>query len=84
MFICWGIIVVNDGLHVDLVNPQLLLCICRSKQTTNDNLLLDSNNLNDTCVPMHITMELFEMNETIKQSVVTQLLSLLEKFGLLH
>jgi hypothetical protein len=42
------------------------------------------NFLNDTWVPMHITMGLFEMNETIKQSMATQLWYLLEKFGLLH
>jgi hypothetical protein len=25
--ICWGFFVVNDGLHVDLVKPQVLQCI---------------------------------------------------------
>jgi hypothetical protein len=42
------------------------------------------NFLNETWAPMHITMGLFEMNKTTKQSMVIQLQSLLEKFGLLH
>jgi len=33
---------------------------------------------------MHIVMGLFEMNETIKQSMVIQLRFLLEEFHLLH
>jgi hypothetical protein len=33
---------------------------------------------------MHIAMGLFEMNETIKQSMVIQLRFLLERFHLLH
>jgi hypothetical protein len=49
-----------------------------------DTFALVINFLNDTWVPMHITMGLFEMNETIKQSMATQLWYLLEKFGLLH
>jgi hypothetical protein len=49
-----------------------------------DSFALVINFLNDTWVPMHITMGLFEMNETIKQSMATQLWYLLEKFGLLH
>jgi hypothetical protein len=40
--ICWGFFVVNDNLHVDIVNPQMLRCIiCRSKQA-NDNVLIKS------------------------------------------
>ncbi len=49
-----------------------------------DSLALVINFLNDTWIPMHITMGLFEMNETIKQSMATQLWYLLEIFGLLH
>jgi hypothetical protein len=33
---------------------------------------------------MHVPLGMFEMNEMIGQSMVTQLHSLLEKFGLLH
>jgi hypothetical protein len=33
---------------------------------------------------MHVILGMFEMNEMIGQSMVTQLQSLLEKFGLLH
>jgi len=49
-----------------------------------DAFALVINFLNGTWVPMHITMGLFEMNETIKQSMATQHWYLLEKFGLLH
>jgi hypothetical protein len=39
---------------------------------------------NESWTPMHVTMDLFEMNETSGQSMVTQLESLLSKFGLMH
>jgi hypothetical protein len=30
MFIhCWGLFAINNGLHVDLVNPQMLQCIIK-------------------------------------------------------
>jgi hypothetical protein len=35
--ICWGFFVVDDGLLVDLVKPQMLQCIiCKSEQASND------------------------------------------------
>ncbi len=49
-----------------------------------DTFALAINFLNYTWVPMHIIMGLFEMNETIKQSMATQFRYLLEKFGFLH
>jgi hypothetical protein len=49
-----------------------------------DTFVLVINFSNDNWVPMHVTMQLFEVNETIRQSMVTQLQYLLEKFGLLH
>jgi hypothetical protein len=40
--ICWVFFVVNDNLLVDIVNPQMLICIiCRSEQA-NDNVLIKS------------------------------------------
>jgi hypothetical protein len=49
-----------------------------------DTLVLVINFLNDTWVPMHIIMGLFDVNETIGQSMVVQFQYLLERFGLLH
>lgn len=35
MPICWGLFIMNNGLHVDLVNLQMLQCvICKLKQAT--------------------------------------------------
>jgi hypothetical protein len=35
--ICWGFFVVDDGLLVDSVKPQMLQCIiCKSEQASND------------------------------------------------
>jgi len=49
-----------------------------------DIFVLVINFLSDNWVPMHITVGLFEVNETIGQSMVVQLQVSLEKFGLLH
>ncbi len=40
--------------------------------------------LNETWVPMHVIMGLFEVHERSKQSMSIQLQSPLEKYGLLH
>ncbi len=42
------------------------------------------NFLNEVWVLMHVTMGLFEVHETSKQSMAIQLQSLPEKYGLLH
>jgi hypothetical protein len=42
------------------------------------------NFLNETRVPMHVNVGLFEVNETIQQYMVVQLQVLLDRFGLLH
>lgn len=40
MPICWGLFIMNNGLHVDLVNLQMLQCmICKLKQATRDVLV---------------------------------------------
>jgi hypothetical protein len=40
MPICWGFFVMNNGLHVDLVNLQMLQCIiCRLEQAIKDVLV---------------------------------------------
>jgi hypothetical protein len=49
-----------------------------------DTFDLAINFLNDTQVPMHVNVGLFEMNETIRQYMVVQLQVLLDRFGLLH
>jgi hypothetical protein len=49
-----------------------------------DIFVLVINFLNDTEVPMHFTMGLFEVNETTEQSLVAQVRFLLKKFGMLH
>ncbi len=49
-----------------------------------DIFVLVINFLSDNWVPMHIIVGLFEVNETIGQSMVVLLQVLLEKFGLLH
>jgi hypothetical protein len=49
-----------------------------------DTFAMVLNFLNETWAPMHITMGLFEVNKTTEQSMVIQLQSLLERFGLLN
>jgi hypothetical protein len=49
-----------------------------------DTFALVINFLNDKWVPMHIIVGLFDVNETIGQSMVVQFQYLLERFGLLH
>ncbi len=49
-----------------------------------DIFILVINFLNDTWVPMHVNLGLFEMNELTNNPWFTQLQSLLENFGLLH
>jgi hypothetical protein len=49
-----------------------------------DTFVLVTKFLNEVSVPMHVTMELFEVHETFKQSMAIQLQSLLEKYGFLH
>jgi len=49
-----------------------------------DTFVLITIFLNEVSVPMHVTMELFEVHETFKQSMAIQLQFLLEKYGLLH
>ncbi len=49
-----------------------------------DTFALVTNFLNEVSVPMHVTMELFEVHETFEQSMAIQLQTLLEKYGLLH
>jgi len=49
-----------------------------------DTFALVTKFLNEVSVPMHVTMELFEVHETFKQSMAIQLQTLLEKYGLLH
>ncbi len=49
-----------------------------------DTFVLVTIFLNEVSVPMHVTMELFEVHETFKQSMAIQLQSLLEKYGFLH
>ncbi len=40
MSIYWGLFALNNGLHVDLVNLQMLQCIiCRLEQSTKDVLV---------------------------------------------
>jgi hypothetical protein len=40
LFICWGLFVINNGLLVDLVKPQVLWCIIdRSEQVSSDALV---------------------------------------------
>ncbi len=47
-------------------------------------LALVINFLNEVWVSMHVTMGLFEVHETSRQSMAIQLQSLLEQYGLLH
>ncbi len=49
-----------------------------------DTFILVTIFLIEVTVPMHVTMELFEVHEIFKQSMTIQLESLLEKYGLLH
>jgi hypothetical protein len=42
------------------------------------------NFLNKSWTPMHIIVSLFEMNETIRQSMAMQFESLFLKFDLMH
>ncbi len=42
------------------------------------------NFLNETWMPIHIIVGLFEANKTIEESMVIQLWYLLKRFGLLH
>jgi hypothetical protein len=40
LFICWGLFVINNGLLVDSVKPQVLWCIIyRSEQVSYDALV---------------------------------------------
>jgi hypothetical protein len=35
--ICWSFFILNDNLHVDLLNPQMLRCIiCRSQEASSN------------------------------------------------
>jgi hypothetical protein len=67
LLICWGFFVVNDGLLVDVVKPQMLQCInYRYEQASNDvlaqiftlcKLLIKYNNVN--CItPMTIHVQI--------------------------
>jgi hypothetical protein len=42
------------------------------------------NFLNESWTPIHVTMGLFEMNETNEQSMIIQFESLFSKFRLIH
>jgi len=61
------------------VSFDLWMCLCGI-----DIIVLVINFLSDIWVAMHLIGGLFEVNETIRQSMVVQLQSLLERFGLLH
>jgi len=40
LFICWGFFIINNGLLVDLVKPQMLWCILyRFEQVSSDALV---------------------------------------------
>jgi hypothetical protein len=43
MYTCWNFFVVNDNLHVDLVNPQMLCCIICHTQQASRNILNKSS-----------------------------------------
>jgi hypothetical protein len=45
---------------------------------------LTINFLNESWIPMHATVGLFEVNETSGQNMVIQLKSLFSEFGLMH
>jgi len=49
-----------------------------------DTISLVINFLNKSWTPMHIIVSLFEMNETIQQSMAMQFESLFLKFALMH
>jgi len=49
-----------------------------------DNFALVINFLNESWIPMYVTMGLFQVHETSGQSMVIQLESLLSNFGLMH
>jgi hypothetical protein len=49
-----------------------------------DTLALVINYLNESWMPQHVTISLFEVHETIGHSMASQLRSLLEKYDLMH
>jgi len=49
-----------------------------------DTFALVTNFLNESWTPMHVTVDLFEVNETSGQSMAIQFESLLSKFELMH
>jgi hypothetical protein len=49
-----------------------------------DTLALVINYLNESWMPQHVTINLFEVHETIGLSMASQLHSLLEKYDLMH
>lgn len=49
-----------------------------------DTFALTINYLNDHWIPQHVTIDLFEVHETTRFSMVGQLHFLLEKYNLMH
>jgi hypothetical protein len=75
LFICWGFFVINNGLPVDLVKPQMLWCIIsRFEQGSSDVLvqrymLHKANGITPMTIPMQIAHPKFAQRKQLNEKV---------------